>query len=69
MATPTVKYPEIEVQLTGRDGNAFVILGFVTAAMRRARLPQETINEFLAEAQSGDYDHLLRTCLKWVNVA
>ena len=31
-----VKYPEIEVELVGQDGNAFVILGAVRRAMRNA---------------------------------
>jgi len=28
-------YPHIRVQLVGRDGNAFTVLGSVTKAMRR----------------------------------
>ena len=28
-----VKYPEVQVQLSGRDGNAFVILGSVSKEM------------------------------------
>lgn len=30
------KYPNIEVQLTGQDGNAFYIIGTCLQAMRRA---------------------------------
>lgn len=64
-----VKFPDIEVQLTGTDGNAFAILGKVTGAMRRARVPKETIEEFQAEAMSGDYNKLLATCMEWVDVS
>lgn len=64
----TPKYPEIEVQLTGRDGNAFVLMGTVNKALRRHGVSKEEREEFVAEATSGDYDNLLRTCMNWVNV-
>jgi hypothetical protein len=63
-----VKHPEVEVQLVGGDGNAFAILGRVRREMRRAGVPKSEIDEFVNEATSGDYDHLLRTCMEWVNV-
>lgn len=58
----------IEVQLTGRDGNAFAILGSVQSALRKAGVDKAEIAEFHAEATSGDYDNLLRTCMSWVEV-
>ena len=63
-----IKYPEIEVQLTGEDGNAFAILGTVMMALRRARVPKEQIEKFQEEATSGDYNNLLATAMKWVMV-
>lgn len=63
-----VKYPEIEVQLTGQDGNAFVLLNCVTTALKDNGIGQEEREEFFNEATSGDYDHLLQTCGEWVNV-
>jgi len=62
------KHPEITVQLVGEDGNAFSILGAVSGAMRRAGVSKEERDQFMSEAMSGDYDHLLVTCMKWVNV-
>jgi hypothetical protein len=62
------RYPEIEVELIGRDGNAFAILGAVRTALRRGGVAPEEINEFMAEAMSGDYDHLLATVMEWVEV-
>jgi hypothetical protein len=62
------KYPEIEVELVGHDGNAFAILGRISQAMRRAKLPKTEIDEFMKEATDGDYNHLLQTCMKWVSV-
>lgn len=63
-----VKYPEIEVELIGQDGNAFYILGAVSKALRRAGVSSEEIAQFNEEATSGDYDHLLQTAVKWVSV-
>jgi SOS response regulatory protein OraA/RecX len=64
-----VKYPEVAVELVGRDGNAFAIMARVKRELRRAGVSREEIDEFLAECMSGDYDHLLQTCMKWVTVS
>ena len=63
-----VKYPEIEVELLGTDGNAFALIGVVQKALKKAEVSKEEINELFDEATSGDYNHLLRTCMTWVNV-
>ncbi len=67
MATQT-KF-DIDVELTEVNGNAFSIIGTVTKALRRGGATPEQIKEFSTEAMSGDYDHLLQTCMKWVNVS
>jgi hypothetical protein len=61
------RYPEVQVQLTGQDGNAFAILGRTAAALRAAGVPTEEIDAYFAEATSGDYDHLLHTTMAWVD--
>ena len=63
-----VKLPDVEVQLTGVDGNAFAILGAVQRSLKKAGVDVEVSNEFLDEATSGDYDHLLATVMRWVKV-
>jgi hypothetical protein len=63
------KFPKVKVQLVGEDGNAFAILGKVKSAMRKANVPQAEIDKFMDEAMTGDYDHLLQTAMKWVNVS
>jgi len=60
----TIKYPDIDVQITGQDGNAFAILGKV-----RNALPREVRSEFMTEATSGDFNHLLATAMRWVNIS
>lgn len=66
MTTP--KYPDVHVQLVGRDGNAFMVLGLCQRAAQKAELSKAEIDEFMKEAQSGDYDHLLATCMAWFDV-
>ena len=68
MSTQDIRYPDITVQLTGNDGNAFFIIGAVSSALRRHGVDKEEIDVFTEEAMSGDYDHLLATCMKWVDV-
>lgn len=63
-----VKYPEIEVQLTGEDGNALFIIGRVTRSLRRYGVSNDEIRIFIDEAMSGDYNNVLRTAMRWVSV-
>jgi hypothetical protein len=69
MTSSHPKYPDVEVQLTGDDGNAFMILAKVQKALRRAGAPPDEVKAFVAEAMSDDYDNLLRTCTRWVEVS
>lgn len=63
------KYPEISVQLTGEDGNAFAIMAKIGKALQRNKVPQEQVETYYAESMSGDYDHLLQTAMRWVTVS
>jgi hypothetical protein len=63
------KYPDIKVRLVGEDGNAFAIMARVGGALRDAGVPQAEIENYYAESTTGDYDHLLRTAVEWVEVA
>lgn len=62
-----VKFPDVTVDLSDEDGNAFVILGRVSKALKRANHKRGAA-QFLKEATSGDYDHLLQTAMEYVNV-
>ena len=59
--TPTVK-------LIGQDGNAFFILGKVSDALRDAGADQKYIQTYFNESTAGNYDHLLRVAMKYVNI-
>lgn len=62
------KYP-VEVSLVGQDGNAFAIMGRVQRALKEAGASKDELDQYLEESMSGDYDHLLRTAMKWVVVS
>ena len=58
----------IKVKLTGKDGNAFMILGLVSGALKKAG-KADLAKEFVDEATKGDYDHLLQTAMEYVEVS
>lgn len=64
-----VKYPAVEVQLTGEDGNAFAIMGAVAKALRRHGVSDAEVKAYQDESMSGDYDNLLQTAMRWVSVS
>ena len=60
-----VKYPEVQFQIVGIDGNAFSIMGTAQKAARRAGLSKDQIEEYLNEAMSGDYDNVISTTMRF----
>jgi hypothetical protein len=56
------------VKLIGRDRNAFSIMGRVKKALMRTGADKEYIDQYLSEATSGDYDHLLFVSMEYVDV-
>jgi len=57
---------KITLELVGLNGNAFALLGAFRKQARREKWTDEEISEVIKEAQSGDYDHLLQTIIKYV---
>jgi len=57
---------EARMNLVGEDGNAFSILGRAQQAMRQAKVPKKIQDEYMKEAQSGDYNHLLATTMDYL---
>jgi len=58
-----------KLELVGRDGNAFAILGRAVSAAKDAGWDKAKIDEFVAKAQSGDYNHLLLICEEYFDVS
>ena len=55
------------VKLRNEDGNAYAIM----ARVRRALIENDQadkVADFLKEATSSDYDHLLQTCFKYADI-
>lgn len=67
MTDSKLKKPKVRLQ--GIDGNAFVIMGTVTRALRRAGYSQEDIERYRKEAMSGDYDNLLQVTMNWIDMS
>ena len=59
-------YPEVEIQLTGEDGNVYVIIGRVAVVLRRAGYDRAA-DEFVEEAHASEsYDAVLQLCMRTV---
>lgn len=55
-------------RLVGTDGNVFAIIGTVSQALKRARLPEKAM-EFESRAMdSSSYDEVLSLCSEFVEV-
>ena len=59
------RFPDVEVQLTGQDGNVFNLIGIVSRA-----IPGEYVKEFRNEVlSSSSYEEALTIMCEWVNVS
>jgi hypothetical protein len=63
------KYPDVKVRLAGEDGNAFAIIGRVSRALDRAGIEPSEVKQYQDEATSGDYDNVIQTSMRWVEVS
>lgn len=59
----TVKKLRVPLNLEGLNGNAFALLGAFQRAARREGHSKSAIDIVIREAQSGDYDNLLRVLM------
>lgn len=64
-----IRYPHVEVRLTGTDGNALAIVGRVRRALEHSGIHDDVCEAFVHEALAGDYDHVLQTAMRWVRVS
>ena len=59
-------HKKVKLSLEGIDGNAFVIMGRVTKAMKKAGWTEAEIDEYRTKAKYGDYDNLLRVTMDYI---
>ena len=62
-----VKYPNIVIDLSNQDGNAFAIIGTCTLALKRNGLSDQ-VKPFVLEATSSDYAKVFDTIFAWFSV-
>lgn len=55
---------KLNLKLVGKDGNAFVLLGYFVKEAKKAKWTEEEINKVLEDAKSSDYQHLLGVLLR-----
>ncbi|AYB70629.1 hypothetical protein SEA_SERENDIPITOUS_88 [Mycobacterium phage Serendipitous] len=64
------RFPDVHVQLTGNDGNVFLIIGRVQRALLTGGATREQAAEFVNEMTDSDsYDAALATVMRWVSVS
>ena len=51
--------------MVGIDGNAYSIMGWADRTLKRAGASKAYRDAYMAEATSGDYDHLLATTVAY----
>lgn len=56
------------VKLIDTGGNAFAIIGRVKDALEKAGADKEYVQQYINQAMSGNYDHLLCVTMDYVHV-
>ncbi len=60
--------PRPRVELVGTNGNALLVLARVLKAGKKVGWTDEQCADVANEAKAGDYDNLLRVCMKYAEV-
>jgi hypothetical protein len=63
------KFPDVEVQLSGEDGNVFAIIGRVRRALKSAGHADAAETYSKAAMACKSYDEVLRLTMETVDVA
>jgi pantothenate kinase-related protein Tda10 len=58
-------YGPYVIDLTGPQGNAFVLLGYAKQFARQLKFDDELKNKIVTEMQESDYEHLVETFDKY----
>ena len=54
---------KLNLNLEGKNGNAFCLLGYFMKEAKKAGWTEEEIKKVVEDAKSGDYDHLLQVLI------
>ena len=58
----------VNLDLVGKNGNAYVILGLFISTAKKEGWTRDEIDAVVEQAKSKDYDHLLATILNHCEV-
>ncbi|PSH65301.1 hypothetical protein [Phyllobacterium sophorae] len=61
-------YPKVKVDLTQSTDYPLAMLSKVLVKLREANVPSSMIEQIGSEALSGDYEKVLTTCRKYVDI-
>ena len=64
-----MKYNFSLIDINGPNGNANFLIKQVTEWLKNEGASQTTINEFVEDAKSSDYSHLLNVCNQYTGLA
>jgi hypothetical protein len=56
------------VKLVGTNGNSVALIAKARESLRKSGMSSQEIKEFVDDAMSGDYDHVLRTIMKYCEI-
>ena len=66
----TPKFPHVHVQLSGKDGNVFSIIGKVQRALREGGASDDDVHAFWEQVcNASSYDEALLTIMRWVDAS
>ena len=61
-------FESVEIDISGPDGNAYVIMGIVASCLKQFGMTAFEVNNVLHDMMSGDYEHLLEVASKYVKI-
>lgn len=62
---PEPQFPSVVINISGPEGNAFMIIGVIKRVFRQAGLDFGPVRE---DMMSGDYAHLLEVARRYVTI-
>jgi len=54
---------KLNLNLVGKDGNSFFLMGYFQKEAKKAGWSSEEISKVINDATSGNYDHLLQVLI------
>lgn len=62
------KFASIELDISGPDGNAYVIIGVVKTVLEQAGYSEIKIKKVIENMTSSNYEHLLEVASNYITI-